>query len=280
MSRPKLPQPADLHVHTTFCDGKSTAEEIVLCAIGKGFSVLGFSGHAPMPFETDWCMTEDGAALYRAERARLREKYRDKIRIYCGVEQDYFSESPTDAYDFVIGSVHYVKKNGCYLPVDETREVFSEAVEKHYGGDYYAFAEDYYTLERDVVDRTGADIIGHFDLITKFNEGDALFDTRHPRYAAAWQSAAAALLPIGIPFELNTGAMSRGYRAAPYPAGDILAYLAEHGGCAVLSSDSHRADTLGFGFDMAARAAARAGLPLLRHVRDIVWEQGKDDAEA
>lgn len=52
--------------------------------------------------------------------------------------------------------------------------MFSEAVEKHYGGDYYAFAEDYYTLERDVVDRTGADIIGHFDLITKFNEGDAL----------------------------------------------------------------------------------------------------------
>lgn len=43
-----------------------------------------------MPFETDWCMTEDGAALYRAEIARLREKYRDKIRIYCGVEQDYF----------------------------------------------------------------------------------------------------------------------------------------------------------------------------------------------
>lgn len=275
----KLPQPADLHVHTTFCDGKSTAEEIVLSAIEKGFSVLGFSGHAPMPFETDWCMTEDGAARYRAEIARLKEKYRGKIRIYCGVEQDYFSESPTDAYDFVIGSVHYVKKNDYYLPVDETETLFSVAVEKHYGGDYYAFAEDYYALERDVVSRTGADIIGHFDLITKFNEGDSLFDTRHPRYAAAWQSAAAALLPIGIPFELNTGAMSRGYRAAPYPAGDILAYLAEHGGCAVLSSDSHRADTLGFGFDMAARAAARAGLPLLRHVCDIVWEQGKDDAE-
>lgn len=42
MSRPKLPQPADLHVHTTFCDGKSTAEEIVLCAIGKGFPFSAF----------------------------------------------------------------------------------------------------------------------------------------------------------------------------------------------------------------------------------------------
>lgn len=272
MSLSKLPQPADLHVHTTFCDGKSTAEEVVLSAIEKRFSVLGFSGHAPMPFETDWCMKEESAARYRTEIARLKEKYHDKIRIYCGVEQDYFSESPTDVYDFVIGSVHYVKKDGCYLPVDETREILSAAVEKHYGGDYYTFAEDYYALTQDVVQHTGADIIGHFDLITKFNEGDSLFDTRHPRYVAAWQSAAAALLPSGIPFELNTGAMSRGYRAAPYPAGDILVYLAEHGGCAVLSSDSHRADTLGFGFGMAADAAARAGLPLLRHVRDIAWE--------
>ena len=48
----------------------------------------------------------------------------------------------------------------------------------------------------------------------------------------------------------------------------------------MLSSDSHRADTLGFGFDTAADAAARAGLPLLRRVRDIAWEEEKDDAEA
>lgn len=244
----------------------------MLSAIEKGFSVLGFSGHAPMPFKTDWCMTEDGAVRYRAEIARLREKYRDRIRIYCGVEQDYFSEAPTDRYDFVIGSVHYVKKDGCYLPVDETREVFATAVEKYYGGDYYTFAEDYYALERDVIKRTGADIIGHFDLITKFNEGNSLFDTQNPRYIAAWQSAAAALLPFGVPFELNTGAMSRGYRAAPYPEEDILVYLAGHGGCAVLSSDSHRADTLGFCFDKAAAAAARAGLPMLHRIRDIVWK--------
>ena len=33
----------DLHMHTTFCDGKNTPEEIVLYAIDKGFSAIGFS---------------------------------------------------------------------------------------------------------------------------------------------------------------------------------------------------------------------------------------------
>ncbi len=264
-------QSADFHVHTTFCDGENTAEEMVQAAIEKGFSVLGFSGHAPMPFETDFSMSEEGAVRYRKEIARLREKYRDRIRIYCGVEQDYFSEASADGYDFVIGSVHYVKKDGCHLCIDDTRERLVDAAEKHYGGDMLAVAEDYYATVRDLVRKTGADVIGHFDLITKFNEDGTLFSAGHPRYRAAWQSAASALLPYGIPFELNTGAMSRGYRAAPYPSEEILRYLALHGGCGLLSSDSHRAQSLGFGFDAAARMAQAAGLPLVLRVRNIEW---------
>ena len=37
----------------------------------------------------------------------------------------------------------------------------------------------------DVAEKTGCQIVGHFDLITKFNEGDKLFDTSHPRYVNA-----------------------------------------------------------------------------------------------
>ena len=39
----------NLHTHTTYCDGKNTAEEMVQKAIELGFRSLGFSGHAPMP---------------------------------------------------------------------------------------------------------------------------------------------------------------------------------------------------------------------------------------
>ena len=181
-------------MHTTFCDGKNTAEEMVLSAIEKGFSVLGFSGHAPMPFETDWCMTEESALCYREEVTRLKEKYKEKIRIYCGIEQDYFSEASVSEYDFVIGSVHYVKKNGCYLAVDDTKEAVASAVMEHYCGDAYAFAEDYYRLIGNLLNKVHADIIGHFDLITKFNEDQSFFHLSSERYLAAWQSAVRALL--------------------------------------------------------------------------------------
>ena len=35
----------NFHTHTTYCDGKETAEQMVQAAIAKGFTRLGFSGH-------------------------------------------------------------------------------------------------------------------------------------------------------------------------------------------------------------------------------------------
>ena len=36
----------NLHSHTTFCDGKNSAEEMVVSAIDHGFDVFGFSDTA------------------------------------------------------------------------------------------------------------------------------------------------------------------------------------------------------------------------------------------
>ena len=82
-------------------------------------------------------------------------------------------------------------------------------MEQHYGGDFYAFAEDYYRLVGEVPERTGCQIVGHFDLITKFNEGDKLFDTGHPRYMRAALEALDRLAGRDVIFEITTGAMSR-----------------------------------------------------------------------
>ena len=65
----------DLHTHTIYCDGKNTTEEMVQAALTKGLICLGFSGHGYAPYDTDACMTREGAAAYRAEVAALREKY-------------------------------------------------------------------------------------------------------------------------------------------------------------------------------------------------------------
>ena len=240
---------ADYHMHTIYCDGSNAAEEMVLAAIDRGLTEVGISGHSHTAFDESYCMQKADIPRYIAELRYLRAKYFDKIHVLCGVEQDYYSAYPTDEFDYVIGSVHYVKAGEAYLPVDESAEILRDAVDRYFDGDAYALCERYFATVADVARKTGCDIIGHFDLITKFIERDPLFDTRHPRYVAAWQSAVDTLLPYDIPFEINTGAISRGYRSEPYPSREIIAYIREKGGRFILSSDAHSKENIGYGFE-------------------------------
>lgn len=241
--------PSNYHTHTNFCDGKNTPEEMVLEAISLGCPELGFSGHSYLSFGTGYCMSIENTEKYKREIRRLQEKYAGQIKILLGVEQDYFSETPTDDYDYVIGSVHSVYKDGHYLEVDHTKKIFMDDVQKYYGGDYYSYAEDYYALVADVYRKTKCQIIGHFDLITKFNEGNALFDTQNPRYQAAANKALEALLEAPVILEVNTGAMARGYRTQPYPSQDLLSRWLEAEKKVHFSSDCHDAKNLLYGYE-------------------------------
>ena len=239
----------DLHMHTIYGDGRNTPEEMVLSALSMGMERIGFSEHSSVPFNPREGMTGDSVRKYIDEITGLKEKYRGRIEILCGIELDYWSEQDASDFDYVIGSVHYLKKDGAYFAVDDRPEVLKQALADHYGGDFRCLAEDYYDAVSHVAEKTGADIIGHFDLITKFSEKGMEIDTDDPGYIAAWQRAADRLLPFGKPFEINTGAISRGWRCSPYPEGRIIDYLRQRGGRFILSSDSHSADTIAFGFD-------------------------------
>ena len=250
---------SDFHTHTSFCDGKHTPEEMVLSAIEKGMKTLGFSMHSFVEFDLDVYSEPAALSEYKSEVARLKEKYKDKIEIRCGIERDIYSKSGDIDFDYVIGSVHYAKIDGEFFSLDLSREVLLEAVEKGFGGDFYSFAEWYYDMEAQVVDKTGADIIGHFDLIRKFNEDGTLFDEKHPRYIAAYTKAVKELVKYNKPFEINTGAISRGYRSTPYPCEDILKCIYQNGGKVIMSSDSHNKDGLCFEFEKWADFARSIG---------------------
>ena len=240
---------ADFHLHSLFSDGKNSPEEVVLAAIGKGMTAIGFSDHSWTPFDESYCIKRERISDYMLEIARLKRKYRGRIKIFCGIEQDYFAGLPAGGFDYVIGSVHYVKVRGEYLPVDHDIGVLREGIDRLFGGDSDAFAEAYFELVAGVAEKTGADMIGHFDLASKFSEKGGPVDTRTPRYAAAWRAAADSLIPSGKLFEINTGAVSRGYRTSAYPSAEQREYIAARGGRFIMSSDSHRAENLMFGFN-------------------------------
>lgn len=239
--------PSSYHTHTVYCDGRDTPEELVLEAIRLGCPEIGFSGHSHTSFDESYCMSPEGTRKYKECVLALREKYADKIKVLLGVEQDYFSDAPTEGYDYVIGSVHYVKKDGLYLPVDESRETQQRIVEKHYAGDYLAFAEDYFKLAGEIFEKTGCDIIGHFDLIGKFNEKRDLFDPDDPRYRSAADKAIEHLIGCGAAFEINYGAVALGYKSTPYPEARLIKKLTDAGVRLIKTSDCHDRSTLLFG---------------------------------
>lgn len=244
----------NLHTHTCFCDGKDEPEEMVKKAIDLGFCALGFSGHEYSVNDEEFCMSRANTLRYREEVLRLKEAYRGQIDIYLGVERDYLGEGDDYPYDYIIGSVHYaLAKDGTPVCVDKSEQDMIADVEKYFGGDYRAYVESYFQSVADVVDKTGCDILGHFDLVTKFNEGYKYFDEEADWYKAAALSALDQVLasekkPI---IEINTGAMARGYRSVPYPAAFILRELAKSDCAVILSSDCHDKEQLNFGFKKA-----------------------------
>lgn len=237
------------HTHTTYCDGKSTAEEMVQKAIELGFSEIGFSGHSYTEFDLEPCMTREGTEKYKQEITALKEKYGDKIKILLGIEYDYYSDESLDGYDYILGSVHYLYKNGEYCCIDYSCEKQIDTVNKHYDGDFYSYIEDYYNTVADLYNKSKCDIIGHFDLITKYNSDGSLFDTNHPRYIAAWQSAADAIIKTPAVVEINTGGIARGHVKYPYPSKEIIDYFKANGKKVIFSSDCHNKEYLLCGYE-------------------------------
>ena len=252
---------SNLHTHTTFADGKHTAEEVVLSAIDAGMEVLGFSEHSfhanPAIFGMQ---SPELQQEYCKEIDRLKSVYADRIKILRGIEQDSFSGVPTDVYDYVIGSVHYVYLGGEFCCVDLSAQTTLDAIKMHCGGDPMVYAKAYFEAVANVEKDTQCDIVGHFDLLTKFNEQTAIFDTSDPCYIKAGLEALDALLEKDVIFEVNTGAMARGYRTTPYPAPIFLHRIAEKRGNVTLSADAHSKEKLIYGFDTALQIIKASGI--------------------
>ncbi len=232
---------SNFHTHTSFCDGKNTPEEIVLAAIEKGFSAIGFSGHGYTPYDLRYCMKDtDG---YINEIERLKEKYRSEIEVYLGIEEDAFAPVDRARFDYIIGSSHYLIKDGKYLPIDSSHDYFLRCLDA-FDHNINKIAEVYYGAFCEYIKKRRPDVIGHFDLITKYSEIEtALFfeNTEYEKTAERYLLIAMTADPI---FEINTGAITRKIRSTVYPSENLLYLLKQENAKIILSSDSHEVATL------------------------------------
>lgn len=233
----------NLHTHTYYCDGRNSIDEMIQEAIQKGFTVLGFSGHGHCLVD-DYSMDEEKTKRYLQDIKEAKEKYKDQIQIFLGLEQDVLGEPAIKGkpYDYLIGSVHFTKGNDRYIAVDESKEMTDRLVEEHHN--FLAYAKAYYQEVKKIADMDQIDIVGHVDLLMKFNETESYLPFEDPAYLAIASDCIDRLIEKGKIFEVNTGAIARGIRTTPYPHASLLKYICKQNGKILLNSDCHQKEML------------------------------------
>jgi histidinol-phosphatase (PHP family) len=271
------------HTHSEYCDGTATAGTMAEAARAAGFSILGFSSHAPLPFRTDWTMDIEALPSYLDTIRELAVSHAPAMRVLAGLEIDYIEGycGPSDGrfkaagLDYTIGSVHYVSPEGAPRPsvnsfdkngeptfgfgVDEGETDFTAHFERFYHGDGDSMMLDYWAALARCIRDGGFDILGHFDLVRKNNRNQSLFSEDSEDYRAAAMAAVDALAGSGIIVEINTGGMARGKTDSPYPALWILKELKARRVDICINADAHAPEHLLAHREAAVRLAKDAG---------------------
>ena len=262
------------HTHTTFCDGQNTPAEMAARAYVLGFAALGFSGHSFCPAD-GFGMQDETLAAYRAAVKKLQAEYADKMPIYLGLELDSLSAPVTPAdYDYLIGSVHNRSTPaGRIYCTDLSPEETARAI-ADFGGDGLAYAAAYFEAVDEMLNTRGdlVDIVGHFDLVCKFNADGRFFDES----SAAYKKAAAQVLQRharNFVFEINIGGMSRGYLDRPYPDYWLWEIWRDAGTPVVVSSDAHSVAALDFQLAEMTEKARNFGLNVV-DIADVCAARG------
>ncbi len=248
---------SNYHTHSTFCDGRDDVESIVKSAIEKCFKYLGFSSHSYIEGDDSWTLKKNSLPDYINEVLRVKQKYKGQISIFLGIEQDVMSSKYDYDFDYVIGSLHSVEKNGKIYPIDQSKESFKYLLEEVYLNDFDSLCKDYFSQIKQVYAKTKADVVGHIDLITKYIE--ILNLTVPKNYLLYVENAVTEIIKDVKVFEINTGAMARGYRKQPYPSKEILKIIFKLGGQIMVNSDCHDKGKLDFGLESAVKLAKEVG---------------------
>lgn len=264
-----------------FCrHAKDDLEAVAETAIARGFTHYGLSEHCPRDRSQDLYPEEHDlgpeglAAAFEAytERAfALRERYADRIELVVGFETERLPPDGWAArmqalrasapFEYVVGSVHDV--DGTY--VDYTAETTAELAERLGGRD--ALHARYFDAVADMVETLRPEVVGHLDLVRKFDGPAASFSSAVRPHI---ERALAAVAACGAVLDVNCGAHRRGLSPV-YPLPDILARAARMGIPVTLGDDSHGVSSVGVALDASLQAIAAAGY---RQVAYLAREPG------
>ncbi|WP_289053446.1 histidinol-phosphatase [Carboxylicivirga marina] len=276
------------HTHSNFCDGKTSVEKVCIEAIEKGLIVVGFSSHAPVPFETEWAMQFHNLEEYVRELERCRIKFSNKLKIYRSLEADFIAQNrsiPFDTWrklgqlDYIIGSVHLVsnaQKDAIWF-LDGQAENYEKGLNTCFDGDIKAGVTQYYKQIQEMVLTQKPDVIAHIDKVVMNNKG-RFFNEDELWYKDIIDETLQVIAKTDTIIEVNTRGIYRGKYPTFFPNEAIIKRCIELGIPLTISVDAHHPDELTAEFDNAFKAIKDAGAQYLSIFEDNKWQQKSIDA--
>lgn len=245
---------ANYHTHSHYCDGKGELKEYVEEASNCGFTQLGFSAHAPVPFENKFAVSYEAFSDYCDEVRSLKNEYADRIKLFLGLEIDYIPGIMDDNtelmqkgnLDYCIGSVHMVNKDGgCDLwSIDGSRyECYDEGLRLVFGGDVKAGVKAFYNQNNEMISSWRPTIVGHFNKIEMHNR-ERYFHADEAWYVNLVNETLDLIHETSCICEINTRGVYKGRYPDYYPSKPIIKRMKELKIPVVVSTDAHQPQEL------------------------------------
>lgn len=261
----------DGHIHSPYCPHgtKDSFKMYIDNAIFRGLTEISFTEHMPLPdnmtlskkmsnidFLEECSMTHEATEKYIEELTKVKEEYKDRIKINIGFEVDYvegFEEKTMetlnkygDIIEDSILSVHFVKIGEEYFPVDSKNE-FDYLVQRL--GSIEAVYDLYYnTLLKAIKSDLGEykpTRIGHPTLVRKFNleypieySNDKLLN-----------EICKEIRLNNYEIDFNTSGIRKTLCREAYPSGKFRELVKSYDINVVFGSDSHTAIDVGQDFN-------------------------------
>ncbi len=269
------------HTHSLYSDGSSQPEEYITEAIAKGFHILGFTEHSPLPFENSFSFRKENKDEYIALMQNLKQKYNSQIAVYSGMEMDYipgmsenFGKIKAEyKLDYLIGSVHLVRPENnseLWFTDGPNYETYDKGLNELFAGDIKKAVTRYYHQLNEMIENQHIDIIGHFDKI-KMHNRDRFFTEDESWYVSLVSETLDLLQDRDIIVEVNTRGIYKQRSETTYPGLDILKQIKSLRIPVMVNSDAHKPHELDLAFEQAYSLLKEAGIEEVVYYKGNGW---------
>jgi histidinol-phosphatase (PHP family) len=255
----------DMHIHSQYSmDSTTDMEDIVIQAIKKNMKSICFTDHVDFDSTLEKIDFVFRTSDYFRDINRVKYKYKKDIEILAGVEigiqahlfERYKEFINNNMFDFVLMSIHSVKRQDIYVDNFTKDRNPSEALDEYYS--------DMLTCVRGF---SNFDVLGHIDYIDRyFSSKEDIPDFEIHKDII--RQILKTIIQKGKGIELNTSGFRKdlGYF---HPKLEILKLYKSLGGEIItIGSDAHTAHDVGSDYKLAEKMLRDLGFKLIHIFKD------------